>query len=90
MKRAHLLISGIVQGVNFRYYTNEKALQLNLKGWVKNLNDGRVEILVEGDDEAVDELVAWSHQGPSLAQVDDVVVKEEPFQGNLDDFHTRR
>jgi acylphosphatase len=90
MKRAHALIAGKVQGVNFRYYTTEKALQLEVKGWVKNLSDGRVEILVEGEDEAADELIAWSHQGPPLAQVQSVVVTEEPFQGDLDNFHTRR
>jgi acylphosphatase len=90
MKRVHLMISGKVQGVNFRYYTNIKAENLGLKGWVRNTGDERVEILVEGEEKGVDEFVAWCHRGPSLARVENVVVEEEVYKGDLGDFQVRR
>ena len=63
MKTVHLYVSGRVQGVFFRHYTQEKARKLDLYGWVRNLADGRVEILAQGEDIAVDELVSWSYNG---------------------------
>lgn len=90
MKRARLLVSGKVQGVNFRFYTNEKAFQLGVKGWVRNLEDGRVEILIEGETTAVDDLIAWSRRGPSSARVEKVVTEEQPYRGDLPDFYITR
>ena len=62
--RAHLFISGMVQGVFFRYTTKSEADELGLKGWVKNLIDGRVEVVIEGEKRDVEKLVAWCHVGP--------------------------
>ena len=65
-----LLISGRVQGVFFRANTARVATGLGLDGWVRNLVDGRVEALVQGKQEVVQELIAWCHNGPRLARVD--------------------
>lgn len=77
--RVHLLISGIVQGVSFRYYTVREAGRLGVHGWVRNLPTGEVEAVAEGPSGAVDEFVAWCRHGPPLARVDDVKITcEEP------------
>lgn len=88
-KRAHLWISGRVQGVTFRASTRDEAGRLELSGWVKNLQDGRVEAVVEGKAEAVDELVDWCHEGPSLARVENVETEESAFTGEFDGFEVR-
>jgi acylphosphatase len=79
MRRVHVFISGTVQGVAFRHYTVKTALSLNLKGWVRNLGDGRVEAVFEGDDAQVDSMLAWCKKGPPPAHVTHVDVQEEPF-----------
>jgi acylphosphatase len=79
-KRARVLISGRVQGVAFRYYTRDEGNRLGLWGWVRNLDDGRVELLAEGEEPSVDALIAWCHEGPPAARVDGVDVSlEEPL-----------
>ncbi|MEA2053901.1 MAG: acylphosphatase [Candidatus Thermoplasmatota archaeon] len=79
MKSAHVLISGRVQGVWFRSSTKEKAEELFLNGWVRNLPDGGVEAVFEGEDEKVDEIIRWCYRGPPLARVKNVdVTYEEP------------
>lgn len=75
MKRLRLLISGLVQGVNYRYYTELKADELGLSGWVKNLPDGRVEIEVLGSKEKLADFLSWCQQGPSSALVQDIKVE---------------
>lgn len=87
MKRVRLYISGRVQGVFFRAETQRTARNLKLTGWVRNMEDGRVEALLEGEDLSVDQMVAWCHQGPPAARVDHVDVLEEPFTGTLNGFH---
>ena len=67
--RAHVYISGRVQGVSFRWNTQHQAQQLGLTGWVKNLWDGRVEAVFEGEAPAVRQAVAWCHQGSRPARV---------------------
>ncbi len=67
--RLHALVSGRVQMVGFRYHTRRKASELHLTGWVKNLPDGRVEVLAEGNKDHIQSLVAWLHHGPSHASV---------------------
>ena len=84
--RAHVIISGRVQGVAFRIATVEEAQRLGLDGWVRNLRDGRVEALVEGERPKVEALVAWCHHGPPPARVMDVQVSWEPAQGGLGPF----
>ena len=67
--RLHLVVSGLVQGVWFRKSTCDKARELGLCGWVRNLPDGRVEILATGPEGKLLELQAWCHHGPPLARV---------------------
>jgi acylphosphatase len=85
----HALVSGRVQGVAYRQHTDEQALRLDLDGWVRNLDDGRVEVLFEGEAEAVQALATWLEQGPSAAEVADVTLSEMPLQG-LAGFIVRR
>lgn len=73
MAAARFVVSGKVQGVFFRASTRERALDLGLSGRATNLPDGRVEVVVEGDDGALDALEAWLHQGPPAARVESVV-----------------
>jgi len=65
----HIIVTGRVQGVGFRYYTKRKADKLFLKGWVQNLGDGSVEIFVEGAVEGINAFMEWCHYGPSSAEV---------------------
>jgi acylphosphatase len=88
-KRAHLYISGRVQGVNFRYYTKQQARTLGVKGWVRNLTDGRVEAILEGDKVAVEGMVDWCRQGPRAARVDTVDVDWEKPSGEFSGFNIR-
>ena len=73
-----LIIQGRVQGVGFRWSLNSEANRLGLSGWVRNLHNGDVEALVFGAAEAVDQLTAWAHRGPSSARVDRVLFNDEP------------
>lgn len=89
-KRLHLIVEGLVQGVSFRYYTQEKAKELDLTGWVKNLEDGSVEIIAEGENGKLKELETWAHQGPPAANVSQVHTRWLEFMGELKDFTIRR
>ena len=88
-KRAHVFVSGWVQGVFFRGETRDLARQLGLTGWVRNLCDGRVEAVFEGEDWAIEQLVAWCHRGPRGAHVDDVDVTYEDYAGEYGTFSVR-
>lgn len=77
----HGYVSGKVQGVYFRQSTAEQAERLDLDGWVRNLEDGRVEILIEGEEAAVRELQQWLAHGPELARVDAVQLDGQSVQG---------
>jgi acylphosphatase len=68
--QVHAVISGQVQGVSFRYFTYHEALKLGLKGWVRNLRDGRVEALFEGEQESIERVLAWCKLGPPAARVE--------------------
>lgn len=74
MKAVRVIISGRVQGVDFRYWTEDQAERRGLDGWVRNLIDGQVEAVFAGEDIAVDDMVAACHKGPRFAQVSDVEV----------------
>ena len=89
MKRVHLYISGLVQGVFYRANTRDEARRLGLTGWVRNLPDGRVEAIVEGEEGRIKELIDWCHQGPPGAQVRDVEVRWEDYKGEFADFEIR-
>ena len=87
--RAHLWISGRVQGVFYRASTCEKGGELGLGGWVRNLADGRVEAVAEGEKVAVCALIEWCRSGPPLASVDRVEVDWEEPIGDLRHFAPR-
>ena len=84
--RAHVFVSGRVQGVSFRWSTQHKAQDLGLTGWVRNLWDGRVEAIFEGPDEAVRQAVAWCHRGDPPARVEDVDITFEAPSGEFKGF----
>lgn len=81
MKRAHVRVTGLVQGVYFRAETQDRARSLGLSGWVRNTRDGAVEALFEGEDERVDVIVAWCRRGPAGARVDRVEIDWEQPAG---------
>jgi acylphosphatase len=81
MATVHLLISGKVQGVFYRATAKEKALALNLNGWIKNTTDGNVEAVVSGDEAAVKAFVDWCRQGPDRAEVEHVSITPKPDDG---------
>lgn len=85
-KRAHIFVSGRVQGVFFRDHTRRWACSLGLKGWVRNLFDGRVEALVEGERAKIEELISKLNQGPPMADVTNVEVLWEDYSGEFDGF----
>jgi acylphosphatase len=86
VKRVHAFVSGKVQGVGFRAFTNTSANALKLRGWVKNLKDGRVELVAEGPAADLEKLVAAVSKGPPGARVDKVEQKEEPPTGEFKGF----
>jgi len=86
MKRVHVTISGRVQGVFFRGATEQTANNLNLTGWVRNREDGRVEAVFEGEGPDVDKMITWCQTGPPTARVHHVETIEEPYAGNLRGF----
>ncbi len=76
MKTVHLLISGKVQGVFFRETARKIAVQLNIKGWIKNTNDEKVEAVITGEKEAIDDFVNWCRVGPERAVVKDISISQ--------------
>jgi acylphosphatase len=90
MRRVHVLVSGRVQGVFFRGATHAQMRALGLSGWVRNLSDGRVEAVVEGDDARVEKALAFLRRGPPHAQVEHVEVRDEPCTGERSEFELRR
>lgn len=87
---AHVTVSGVVQGVGFRDWTARRASSLGLTGWVKNVDDGRVEAVFEGSEIHVAEMIQAAHRGPSLARVDTVEVTYQDYSGGFEDFRTMR
>lgn len=85
-KRMHVIVEGRVQGVFFRAFTREEALKLNLAGWVRNRPDGSVEAVVEGESGAVAKMMQWFHRGSPHANVENVVITEEPPVGDTGRF----
>jgi acylphosphatase len=90
LARAHLVVSGLVQGVAFRAATADEARRLGLRGWVRNLPDGRVEVEAEGERARVEALVRWCARGPPAARVDGVAATWRPHVGDLAPFSIRR
>ena len=85
-QRIHLFIKGKVQGVYFRQRMKSVAEKNNVKGWVRNLQDKRVEAVLEGKDTDVNEVVEWSHVGPVNAVVEDVQIINEKYRAEFSKF----
>ena len=84
--KAHVIISGRVQGVFFRGNTRNEAEKQNVNGWVRNLADGRVEAVFEGEKADVDKLISFAGTGPSRAKVRDLDIKWMDYTGEFNDF----
>jgi acylphosphatase len=87
--QAHVYITGRVQGVNFRYYTRQQAFELGVNGWVRNVRDGRVEAVFQGEEEQVAKLLKWCEHGPTSARVDNLEVDWESTSDPLSGFEIR-
>lgn len=85
-QRVHLFVKGKVQGVFFRQALKVMAKKNNIFGWVKNLKDGRVETILEGEDISVSHIIEWCHAGPANARVEDVEIRNEKFTGEFTKF----
>ena len=81
----HIYISGRVQGVGFRAFTRNQAATFDIKGWVKNLSDGRVELVIQGEKSKVKAMINKVKEGPSFARVDDIEINDEKSE-NFNDF----
>jgi acylphosphatase len=87
--RAHIFASGKVQGVFYRGNIRKRAEKLGVSGWVKNLADGRVEAIFEGDKEEVEEMVNWARKGPIWAKIEALDVIWEDYLGEFNSFEIR-
>ena len=85
-QRVRLFVTGRVQGVFFRQSLKAKSIQNDVFGWVKNLQDGRVECLLEGNEKNISILVKWAHDGPANAIVENVEVHNEKFDNQFTKF----
>jgi len=87
--RAAVIVHGRVQGVAFRHHTTRRATELGVCGWVRNLPDGCVEGLFEGDETAVNSLVEWCRVGPPAAAVERVEIRQDTYRGEFTGFSIR-
>jgi acylphosphatase len=87
--RAVVTISGLVQGVSFRYFTLQQAARCNVNGWVKNLTNGDVQGCFEGEESDVQALIDWCRVGPRLAHVDRVTSEQHEYTGEFRGFQIR-
>lgn len=88
-RRIHAFISGKVQMVGFRASTRRTCNRLAIKGWVKNLQDGRVEVVAEGGEAKIEKLIDFLHEGPPAAKVENVQITEEQPKGDFERFKIR-
>ncbi len=87
--RAHIFVSGRVQGVFFRAGTRKKAKEFGVSGFVRNLPDGKVETVLEGEEEKVKKLIEWQRKGPLFAKIKDIEVNWENYKSEFDDFEIK-
>ena len=87
--RAHVLVSGRVQGVFFRLKTRHEATKRNVVGWVRNTPDNQVEAIFEGQKEAVEKMIEFCRKGPTEANVTDVTIQWQTYTGEFRDFKIR-
>jgi acylphosphatase len=85
-KRVQLFVRGRVQGVFFRAAAQREARRLGIGGWVKNRNDGSVEIVAEGEEDSIKEIIGWAQHGPSAARVEQVDVRWKGYTGEFSEF----
>jgi acylphosphatase len=85
-KRVQVIIRGRVRGVFFRAATQREAKRLGISGWVRNRPDGSIELVAEGEEEAIKEMISWAQHGPSGARVEDVDVRWRSYAGEFSDF----
>lgn len=85
--RAYIRIYGIVQDVGYRFFTERYAKTFKLKGYVRNRADGSVEVVVEGDEEKIEELIEHLRRGPFLARVERIDIRYGEPKGDFDDFY---
>lgn len=85
-KRVHIFVKGKVQGVYFRQGMKDFAEKKNVRGWVRNLQDKRVEAILEGKEDDVNSVIEWSHMGPSNAIVDNVEIINENYMDEFSKF----
>ena len=88
-KRIHIFVAGRVQGVFFRQSTRVMAIKNNVNGLVRNLDDGRVEIIAEGETQNIDNLVTWCKTGPANSRVDEFKLLDEDFIGEFENFQVK-
>ncbi|KXA88785.1 acylphosphatase [candidate division MSBL1 archaeon SCGC-AAA259A05] len=88
-KRAHVFVSGRVQGVAFRATARKEARKRGVNGWVKNLRDGRVEAVFEGGEDDVEEMIDFCREGSRAANVEDIEVSWEEYKGEFSEFGIR-
>ena len=87
--KAHIFVSGRVQGVFYRLHTEKQARKLGISGWVRNRTDGRVEAVIVGPEEKIKQMINWLWQGSPLSKVEEVkivsqkLIKKDPFQGQF-------
>jgi len=89
MKQIHVFVTGRVQGVFFRQSTRVMAIKNNVNGWVRNLDDGRVEIVAQGREQDIDNLSNWCKTGPANSRVDEFELKEESIIEEFENFEVR-
>ncbi len=87
--RVRVNVFGLVQGVFFRLNTKQKAEELGIKGWVRNKEDGSVEIVAEGDEDKIERLIEWCKLGPGMARVDRVEVEKDTTKEKFKGFEIR-
>ena len=85
-QRVHFLVTGKVQGVFFRQALKVVAKKNNVLGWVRNLKDGRVEAILEGDNKSTNSVIEWTRVGPANSRVDDIEVSNEEFKNEFSTF----
>jgi len=88
-KQIHIFVTGRVQGVFFRQSTKVMAIKNNAKGWVRNLDDGRVEIVAQGETQDIDNLTHWCKTGPANSRVDEFELSEENISDEFENFEVR-
>ena len=84
--RTRVLVAGRVQGVGFRWAVEDEARDAGVTGWVRNLPDGRVEAVFEGEEESVRRMAGFCRRGPAVARVDDVAIIKEEYTGKFEGF----